>query len=370
MTTSLTTQPRLLSTLGVIALALLPAVSSYGQGCMATRVSPPITGGTGKAGYLQPGQWEVSLTYRSYEAERHFYDDNEENVPANAPRVERTIWDLSLTRAFTERTSLTVSVPYQTGTFDRSPIPPYTGSADKARGVGDVAVTLRRWMFDPATHPKGNLRLGAGLKLPTGNYDTQTKRLVNVAPPGSPQRLDWRTGPADLAIQPGDGGLGIALSAEGFHYLGNSSTLVYGELTYLLNPRGGNGVNNQWTGAGPYVPNTDSSVPDYFIARAGFSVGQPLGVQGLSLQLGLRMEGQPPRDVIGSDAGFRRPGFSLAVEPGVAYSFGATSIFVSVPITTYRHRWLSVDENRAGRTNAVSAAFADHNIMAGITHRF
>ena len=371
MTYSLTTQPRrVFSTLGVIALALLPAVSSYGQGCMATRVSPPITGGTGKAGYLVPGQWEVSLTYRSYEAERHFYDANQENVPANAPRVERTIWDLSLTRALTERTSLTVSLPYQTGTFDRSPIPPYTGSADKARGVGDVAVTLRRWMFDPTTHPRGNVRLGAGLKLPTGNYDTQTWRLVNVAAPGSPQRLDWRRGPADVAIQPGDGGLGIALSAEGFHYLGDTNALVYGEVTYLVNPRGANSTNNQWSGAGPYVPDPETSVPDYFIGRAGFSLGQPLGIQGVSLQLGLRIEGQPPRDLIGANSGFRRPGHSLSVEPGVSYAFGSTSIFVSVPMTIHRQRWRSVDEKAAGRTNAVSAAFADYNIMAGVTYRW
>ncbi|HWL14715.1 MAG TPA: hypothetical protein VNR00_03860 [Opitutus sp.] len=337
---------------------------------MATRVSPPMTAGNDKTRYLEPGHWEVGLTFRFYEADRHFYDDNEERVPANAPRVKRAIYDASLTRMLDTRTSLTVSVPFQVGAFDRSPAPPHTGSADKAKGIGDIAVTLRRWMFDPATHPHANVRLGLGLKLPTGKEDAQTDRRVNTAAPGDPPNLVWKRGPADLAIQPGDGGLGIILGAEGFHQIGSTNSLVYGEFTYLLNPRGTNGVNNQWSGAGPYVANSDSSVPDYFLARGGVSVGQPLGAKNTSFQLGFRLEGQPPRDVIGSSAGFRRPGFSLAVEPGLAYSFGATSLFVSVPLTVYRQRWLSVDEKRAGRVNAVSAAFADYNILAGISHRW
>jgi hypothetical protein len=39
-------------------------------------------------------------------------------------------------------------------------------------------------------------------------------------------------------------------------------------------------------------------------------------------------------------------------------------------MTIYRMRWKSVDEIRAGRTSAVSAAFADYNILAGVTHRW
>ena len=357
------------SLVALLALPLLPT-AVWGQGCMVTRVSPPMIGGSEKARYLQDGQWETSLTFRFYEADRHFYDSNDEQVPANAPRVKRVVYDASVTRMLSARTSATVSVPVQMGAFDRSPIPPHTGSADKAKGLGDIALTLRRWMFDPETHHRYNVRLGVGLKLPTGDENVQTDRRVNAAAPGNPPNLVWRRGPADVAIQPGDGGLGIVLSAEGFHQLGESNTLAYGEVTYLLNPRGHNGVNNQWTGAGPYVPNPVTSVPDYFLVRAGVAVGEPLGVKNGSFQFGLRMEGQPVRDVLGSSEGFRRPGYTLAVEPGVAYSFGRTSVFLSVPLTVYRMRWLSVDEERAGRTTAVSAAFADYNVLAGVTYRW
>lgn len=340
-----------------------------GQGCMATRVSPPMLGARDSARYLHQGQWEASLTFRHYEADRHFYDRNQENVPANAPAVVRTVLDASLTRMISDRSSVTVSVPVQWGTFDRSPIPPHTGSKDRASGLGDIAVTFRRWMLDPATHPRQNIRLGLGLKLPTGKKDVETDRLVNTAAPGSPPNLVWRRGPADLAVQPGDGGLGIILGLEGFQQVGTSA-LLYGELTYLANPRGHNGVNNQWSGAGPYVPNPVSSVPDYFLGRAGVALGEPLGWKGGSLLLGVRIEGQPAKDLIGSNAGFRRPGYTFAVEPGLGHSFGSWSVFVSVPITTYRVRWLSVDEKRAGRTRAVSAAFADYNVLAGVTHRW
>ena len=359
---------RLYPIAGLLAIGFLTS-DTFGQGCMATRVSPPMLGLNGASRYLGDGHMETSFAFRHYTAERHFYDTNDENVPANAPRVKRTIIDASFIYMFTPRSSASLSIPIQKGEFDRSPIPPYDGSADKASGLGDIALTFRRWMFDPENNTRYNLRLGAGVKFPTGDYDKTTDRLVNVAAPGSPRQMEWRRGPADMAIQPGDGGWGIILSAEGFYQIAGS-TMAYGELTYLVNPRGDNGVNNQWSGAGPYVPNTTTSVPDYFLARAGVAIGEPLGWKGGSIQLGFRLEGQPVHDLIGSSDGFRRPGYSLAFEPGLAHTFGKSSVFVSVPITTYRQRWRSVDEQREGRPNAVSAAFADYNILAGYTHRW
>lgn len=355
--------------LAVVVLHGLGATDLHAQGCMATRVSPPMFGLSDSAHYMEKGQRDFSFAVRHYEASRHFYDHNKENVPANAPRVTRTTYDASATWMITDRNSVTASLPFQTGKFDRSPIPPHTGSVDEASGIGDLAVTFRRWLFDPATHPHHNLRLGIGIKLPTGDYDDQTNRYVNVAAPGSPPSFDWRRGPADVAIQPGDGGFGVSFGIEGFRQL-TPKSLAFGEVTYLANPRGENGVNNQWSGAGPYVPNTTTSVPDYFLARAGVAVAEPFGWSRFSVQLGLRIEGQPPRDLFGSSEGFRRPGYSLSVEPGIAYAFRGWNLFVSVPTTIYRVRWRSVDEKRAGRANAVSAAFADHNILAGFSRRW
>lgn len=368
-THSLLSPVRFLTGMFLVVSPFLLSTSALGQGCMATRVSPPTLGVKESGAVMKKGGMELSVAYRFYEAERHFFDTNDERVPANAPRVERAVLDVSLTRMLSDQTSLTVSVPYQTGVFDRSPIPPHGASADKASGLGDIAVTLRRWIFDPAIHPKSNVRLGLGLKLPTGKEDVQTDRRYNIAAPGAPANYVTGRGPADVAIQPGDGGLGISLGAEGFYAVG-SQAVLYGEFIYLVNPRGHNGVNNQWSGAGPYVPNNVTTVPDYFLARGGVTYSAPLGWKGGTALLGLRLEGQPVRDLIGNNAGFRRPGYTLAVEPGVAYSFEKMSVFVSVPLTVYRRRWMSVDEEKAGRVNAVSAAFADYNILAGVTYRW
>ena len=364
-------RPRTLLLLGLIVStfsALAPS-GVFAQGCMATRVSPPMLGLADTPSYLQEGEYESSLSLRHYESSRHFYDNNKEVIPANAPRVERTILDASMTYMFTASDSFTMSIPYQWGVFDRSPIPPYNGSKDHASGLGDVALTYRHWVLDPKTNPQHNVRLGIGLKLPTGNDAVMTNRLVNVAPAGNPPDWEWRRGPADVAIQPGDGGFGIILGAEGFQHLSRNA-LMYGELTYLANPRGNNGVNNQWGGPGPYVPDPVTSVPDYFLGRAGLALAEPAGWTGGSALLGFRIEGQPVHDLIGSNSGFRRPGFTLAFEPGIGYGWAKWSTFLSVPITIYRERWRSVDELRAGRTSAVSAAFADYNIIAGITRRW
>jgi hypothetical protein len=362
-------RPRLLTVSAVLFSSFFLSVSAYGQGCMATRVCPPILGWREGHLGLQKGQMELGISYRSYEAERHFYDSNDEVVPAEAPRVVRNILDFSITRGLSDRTSISASLPLQRGEFDRRRIPPGGASVDEASGIGDLAVNVRHWIFDPATHPNSNIRLGIGIKLPTGQEDLQVDRRYNTAPRGQPANYVTGHGPADVAIQPGDGGFGIILGAEGFQALTGRISL-YGELTYLVNPRGDNGVNNQWSGAGPYVPNTTTSVPDYFIGRAGLSLADPLGLKGGTGLLGLRIEGQPVHDLVGSDSGFRRPGYSLSIEPGIAFSFSKVSVFLTVPITLYRQRWKSVDEERAGRVNAVSAAFADYNIIAGISHRW
>jgi hypothetical protein len=354
---------------GVVLSALAGASDARAQGCMATRVSPPMFGASGEGRYLRAGQWETSLVGRHYSARRHFYDQNVESHNP-APKVEKTIGDLSLTRMLSDRYSLTLSVPYSDGTFDRTPIAP-TAAVDNASGIGDVAVVVRRWMSDPATSKNGNIRLGVGLKAPTGAYTQETNRTRNGLP---------APGHADISIQPGDGGWGGVLGLEAFRHTGARGVL-FAEAAYILNPRGDSGHNNQMLGPGPYVPNNRTSVPDYYLARAGFVVGEPVGLKRASAQVGLRLEGQPVRDILGPDTGFRRPGHTLALEPGVAYAFGRSNVFVSVPLTIYRGRPLSVDEEKrastnaaqsnppGARTSAVSAAFADVNVIVGVTFR-
>jgi hypothetical protein len=359
---------RVSATAAVALAALAGASDASAQGCMATRVSPPMFGASGEGRYLRSGQWESSLVGRSYSAKRHFYDQNVEwHDPA--PKVQRTILDLSITRMLSDRDSLTLSVPYSTGEFDRTPMvgvaPVFAGTVDKASGIGDIALVARRWMLDPATHGNGNFRIGVGVKAPTGDYKKETDRMFA----GQPNR-----GFADISVQPGDGGWGAVLGIEAYRHVG-ARTVLFGEGAYILNPRGDTDHNNQMLGPGPYVPNTRSSVPDYFLMRGGIVVSQPLGWKRGSAQLGLRLEGQPVRDILGSDAGFRRPGRTMAIEPGLAHSFGRASMYISAPLTVYRGRPLSVDEEKrssaaGGGVSAISAAFADVNVIVGFSYRW
>lgn len=337
---------------------------------MVTRVSAPVSGANGRGPYIAKGKNEVSVTGRYLHAIRHFHDKNVENIPAGPSVILGTL-DLSWTRQLTKRNSLTLSIPYIEGNFIRSFrfIQPEIHSESETSGLGDIMLTWRKWIFDPDKHPDQNFRFALGLKFPTGDYKQQSVRPVNIGTPAKPNIVNLPTN-ADTAIQPGDGGLGVLLGLEAFHRIGSSQDVWYGELSYLANPRDHNDLNNQDFGPGPYVPTNVTSVPDYFLGRTGVAFPEPFKVKHLSFQSGLRIEGQPIRDLIGGDGGFRRPGYSLAFEPGLSHTQGDSSIYMSVPITIYRRRWLSVDEQFARRTSAVSAAFADYNFLLGYARRF
>jgi hypothetical protein len=72
----------------------------------------------------------------------------------------------------------------------------------------------------------------------------------------------------------------------------------------------------------------------------------------------------PRKDLVGGDSGFRRPGYSLAFAPSLAYTTGRTTISVSVPRTHHVNR----KENAFG--DAGDATFADWSLLLSISVRF
>jgi hypothetical protein len=267
------------------------------------------------------------------------------------------------------KSSLSLSIPYIDGEFNRGfGAQPGARSVSTTSGIGDIALTYRRWMFEPETHATGNLRLAFGFKFPTGDYKARSDRLINTGTSDAPI-VEMRSTNADVAIQPGDSGFGLVFGIDGFKVVEENLSL-YAEATYLANPRESNDMNNQEFGPGPYVPNDRSSVPDYYLARAGGGIPHPFGIDHLATSLGLRIEGQPVHDLFGASGGFRRPGYTLAVEPGLSYARWGSQWSLSVPVTIRRVRYKSLDEDLDGRTSAVSAAFADYNILAGYSVLF
>src|SRR5438876_464973 len=114
-----------------------------------------------------------------------------------------------------------------------------TGFSDRAqaqgcvqsRGLGDVSARLNGWVFDPHKHMDGNLQLGAGMKFPTG--DSRARDVFERRVSGQIIAVqDY----VDQSIQPGDGGWGVILQAQGFQKI-VKNTYGYIDASYLINPQ-------------------------------------------------------------------------------------------------------------------------------------
>ena len=109
------------------------------------------------------------------------------------------------------------------------------------------------------------------------------------------------------------------------------------------------------------------SIADQYSLRAGASVAVP-GFRSLSFSAGVRWEGVPVRDLMGPSEGFRRPGYSVGIEPSLSYVRGKSTISLGVPFAVYRNRLISVPDEANGTHG--DAAFADYLILVGFSRRF
>jgi hypothetical protein len=228
-----------------------------------------------------------------------------------------------------------------------------------AQGLADARLGVGYWLLSQEKHPKNNLAVGLGIKLPTGNYRSKGV-FHNVGTEGAPEVRY-----VDQSIQPGDGGFGVTVEMQGYRQLSHTLVLA-GNLFYLINPRETNGV-----------PRSNSatsimSVPDQYAARLGLSYSSQL--RGLDFYLGGRLEGIPVYDLVGGSGGFRRPGYVVSVEPGISYLHKNLLFNLNVPVSLIRNRTQSVpDKERQQQTGQAThgdAAFADYLISAGVSLRF
>jgi hypothetical protein len=101
-------------------------------------------------------------------------------------------------------------------------------------------------------------------------------------------------------------------------------------------------------------------------AGLGFAFWPTLG---MSANLGARIDGQPVRDLIGGgDAGFRRPGYSVAVDPGLALTLGPNEITLSAPVRVAANRQASVLDRSTGKHGG--GDFASSLIFIGYSVRY
>lgn len=373
----------------VASFLVLGVSNAKAQGCVAVRGfgGCGVAGGSGLA--LAPKQWQVGANYRYFESFRHFKGDEEQYdrlvKQTQVINYSNTI-DISASMGLTLRTQLNVNLPVsytdrssyyehggQTTTF------PGARKTSTSAGIGDARIGISKWLWNPVSHTKSNLMLGVGLKLPTGNWNVQDSFYnVMVTDPvtgSSSRKTVYR--PVDQSIQLGDGGIGLSLEMQGFWEMADG-LFAYGNAFYILNPRGVNGTmtNRRTTivvnGVSQVFTNEYMcSVADQYAARLGFLSQSQL--HGLSFSWGARLEGVPVRDLVGESYGFRRPGYTIAAEPGVTYMKGKTTLNFNMPIALYRIRKQSVTDKEVQDATGVArngdAAFADYLISLGVTYR-
>ncbi|HEV8286517.1 MAG TPA: hypothetical protein VGQ09_19545 [Chitinophagaceae bacterium] len=336
---------------------------TFGQGCVAIKGTAGICSRPSDA-----KGWELNLNNRYFKSYKHFVGtiEQKQRVEEGSEVINHSYeLDITATRTLNSRWSLAMTLPIMD--FARSSLYEHDGRTRHSThsfGIGDVRFSAYRWMFDPKTSHKGNLQIGAGLKLPTGNY--------NYTDYFYKKEDSSVLGPVDQSIQPGDGGTGITLELNCFynfdHQLG-----VYGNFFYLSNPREVNGTSTARGGTPSATAkkyNTDvMSVPDLYMARGGVA----LMVDQFTFSGGIRMEGLPSEDLIGGSRGFRRPGYIISAEPSVTWVTKKVSFNLAVPVALWRNRTQSDSDKRRTADTGVhqqgDAAFADYLVSAGLTFR-
>jgi len=309
----------------------------------------------------------VSIAWRSFEAHDHYvgteYQPQRQSLD-NFVINHQNLWDLSATVGIKGPLSILVDIPYvDNGWSVHLPNSPPLGPRyqQHVEGLGDIVIEPQVWLLGAQSHPHTNIQLGLGLKIPTGN-----DRSSSVYPDKNGQNPMLK--PNDVSIQPGDGGWGIDMSMYAYKDLAPLRWFVAAE--YLANPRDTNGVPS--IGASINPPSSQpaaslqvNSVPDQYLYRLGFTASIPW-VKGLTGMLDVRDQGVPQRDLIGATDGFRRPGYSISVEPGLTYGWGASSVSLSVPITLVRNRLPTIS---AGQTYVGDATFAKDQVIVSYTRR-
>ncbi|CAN5674383.1 hypothetical protein BH10BAC3_BH10BAC3_13340 [soil metagenome] len=376
-----------------IIIAVLFAINQQllnAQGCVAVRQMGGLNALFSSSYNLQKGSFQVGANYRYFHSWRHFVGTEEQpqrqntggGIGAdgvdhgNAVNIYSHALDLNLSYAVSNRLQVNLTLPYVHNERSqvlrqKAPVVDTFRYSVYAQGLGDVRMSVNYWIFNPELAHNGNLMVGAGLKLPTGKHD-----VVDQAPQSDGTH---KFAIMDQAIQPGDGGLGFSIELQGFVKLYKS---LYGFANgyYLFNPRQSNGTFKSAPKPGLEGYNVYAS-PDQYFARAGVMAG--IGkAKKLTLSLAGRFEGIPAYDAFGGQVAYRRPGYVVAIEPGISYVHGQSTFSLFVPYNFIKNRIQSaadIADQKLQNSKITDpskyvhvqgdAAFADYSISLGYSYR-
>jgi len=306
--------------------------------------------------HLEGGQWDASVNYRYLATSDGYIGDRvwPQYSQVIGAKISIQSIDLQVTYALSPRFSISLTMPFMHG--ELSSLIEHDGvrHTTSAGGLGDMRLVGNAWLLDPAKHKDGNISFGVGVKAPTGDEKATDTFYKRTGP---------EIRPVDIAIQPGDGGWGIDLELVGYRKI---IERLYGYVSgfYLINPREQNSAFTSF----PYFGTVyNLSVPDQYLGRIGINYAI-WPDEGLSLSFGGRIDGIPTRDLVGGSEGFRRPGFSVYVEPGVSWTHGRNTLNLFTPVLVDANREKNIYDDRLG--NHGPGAFADFVIIASFTRRF
>jgi len=352
-----------------VLFTAIMAFQTYAQGCVAIRHFSSCVGNSLESNLLNSGDLMIGMNYRYFKSFRHF--KGTEEVPDRVANNTEVInysnaWDFFLTYGVSNRLYASLNIPtvinsrsslYEHGRTERN--------TTFSRGLADIRLGVGYWLFDMEKSPNGNMALGLGIKLPTGNYNA-TDIFYNVGPNGESE-----VRPVDQSIQPGDGGFGVILDFQFYTKL-TTDLYAYGGGFYLLNPKETNGIRTFRETLSPILENEAiMSVPDQYSLRTGLSYSISNSV---SSSLGARFDCVPVKDLIGGSEGFRRPGNVLSIEPGISYMKSNFTFNLNLPIAVRRERPQSVTDKQTEEQTGIprngDAAFADYVLNVGVSYIF
>ena len=356
----------------VFVLTTLPLQKALAQGCVPAKGAGMSNAQMAAHDGGGEGKFYASTAYRWLHSDRHFVgsEEQEERQREGSEVINDSHFvDFAFTYKWNSRYSTTLAIPLVN--HDRSSVVRDSQRTilkryhTQSSGLGDIRLLTDMWIVDPAKDSRGNALVGIGIELPTGKKDVQDTFDVYNA---TTRTIGTERRNVDQSIQPGDGGYAVMLDFYAYRRLTDKLTGFFNG-SYSVTPEEKNGVLTRR--GNPFE--AEMSIMDSFVARGGFEF-KPAARHGLTLSLGARMEGVPVHDLVGGSDGFRRPGYSVSVEPGAVYSHDDWTATLYVPVSIYRNRTQSVPDKQLSRlTNTTrhgDAAFADALVLFGFNKSF
>ena len=349
----------------VLSVSSLMPAHLAAQGCIISRSGLESDGSAGGS-YLRPGDWTSTVGFRHVYSHVHFSGPTENFSRAQLGTEVQTktnLDDLVVNYQLTDRVGLTGTLPflYASRRLQSQYATLHTS------GISDVSIGAQSWIRSPKSERAGtnNAQIGLSLLIPSGS-DHQNNVVATTY--GATPTTQY----PDYSVQPGGGAWGAILSWQAFQNLGNDTIVFFGG-NYVMTQ---GGYHDFWTSHGGTSNGAPAAtagmtqfdaIQDQYLLEVGASHPAPK-IKGLGLSLTIRDEGVPARNIIGNDLGFKRPGFGIALTPGLTYTRGNSSLQFSLGKVMIRDRTKSVAEEVNG-VHEGDAAFANYVWMAGYTLR-